>query len=89
MVSGDAYVDHPSFGVAVITRVLEAAGFTAAVLAQPWVDIVLSGAAQVQHLESNIQALKVKWDDESDRRLAYLVEPAVEYWQARGRLDWN
>ncbi|HNS40072.1 MAG TPA: aldo/keto reductase [Promineifilum sp.] len=61
----------------------------AAVLAQPWVDIVLSGAAQVQHLESNIQALKAKWDDESDRRLAYLVEPAVEYWQARERLDWN
>ncbi len=34
-VTGDAYVDHPSFGVAVIARVLEAEGFRVAVLAQP------------------------------------------------------
>ncbi len=34
-VSGDAYVDHPSFGTAIITRVLENAGFTVAVLPQP------------------------------------------------------
>ena len=34
-VSGDAYVDHPSFGAAIITRVLENAGFTVAMLAQP------------------------------------------------------
>ncbi len=35
VVSGDAYVDHPSFGPAVIARVLEQAGFRVAVLAQP------------------------------------------------------
>ncbi len=34
-VSGDAYVDHPSFGAAIITRVLEAAGFRVAMLSQP------------------------------------------------------
>ncbi len=34
-VTGDAYVDHPSFGVAIISRVLEAAGFRVAVLSQP------------------------------------------------------
>ncbi len=34
-VCGDAYVDHPSFGAAIITRVLEDAGFVCAVLAQP------------------------------------------------------
>ncbi len=34
-VTGDAYVDHPSFGVAIITRVLEADGFRVAVLSQP------------------------------------------------------
>jgi len=34
-VSGDAYVDHPSFAAALLTRVLEAAGFRVAVLAQP------------------------------------------------------
>ncbi len=34
-VTGDAYVDHPSFGVAIISRVLEAAGFRVAILSQP------------------------------------------------------
>ena len=34
-VNGDAYVDHPSFGAAIITRTLEAAGYRVAVLAQP------------------------------------------------------
>ena len=35
LVTGDAYVDHPSFGTAVIGRVLEAEGYRVAVLAQP------------------------------------------------------
>jgi len=35
LVTGDAYVDHPSFGAAVIGRVLEAEGYRVAVLAQP------------------------------------------------------
>ena len=34
-VTGDAYVDHPSFGVSIISRVLEDAGFRVAILAQP------------------------------------------------------
>lgn len=34
-VSGDAYVDHPSFGAAIITRVLESRGYRVAMLAQP------------------------------------------------------
>ncbi|MEG2367505.1 MAG: YgiQ family radical SAM protein [Oscillospiraceae bacterium] len=39
VVSGDAYVDHPSFGPVVIARVLEAMGFRVAILAQPpWQD---------------------------------------------------
>ena len=33
--SGDAYVDHPSFGAAVIGRTLEAAGFRVAIIPQP------------------------------------------------------
>lgn len=37
--SGDAYVDHPSFGAAVIGRVLERAGFRVAIVPQPnWQD---------------------------------------------------
>ena len=35
VVGGDAYIDHPSFGTAVISRVLEAEGFRVAVLCQP------------------------------------------------------
>lgn len=34
-VTGDAYVDHPSFGVSIISRVLEAAGYRVAILSQP------------------------------------------------------
>ena len=34
-VTGDAYVDHPSFGVAIISRVLESQGFKVAILSQP------------------------------------------------------
>ena len=34
-VSGDAYVDHPSFGAAIITRVLESEGFRVGFLSQP------------------------------------------------------
>jgi len=35
LVSGDAYVDHPSFGVAIISRVLQAYGYKVAILPQP------------------------------------------------------
>lgn len=35
LVTGDAYVDHPSFGASIIGRVLESRGFSVAVLAQP------------------------------------------------------
>ncbi len=35
LVTGDAYVDHPSFGMALIGRVLEAQGFRVGILAQP------------------------------------------------------
>ena len=34
-VTGDAYVDHPSFGLAIISRVLEKAGYRVAMLPQP------------------------------------------------------
>ena len=35
IVTGDAYVDHPSFGMAVIGRVLEQQGFRVGIIAQP------------------------------------------------------
>lgn len=36
--TGDAYVDHPTFGIAIISRMIEAAGFTVGVIAQPITD---------------------------------------------------
>lgn len=36
IVTADAYVDHPSFGTAIISRILEADGFRVAILAQPY-----------------------------------------------------
>ena len=35
LVTGDAYVDHHSFGTAIISRVLESCGYRVAILAQP------------------------------------------------------
>ncbi|MBU0672079.1 MAG: YgiQ family radical SAM protein, partial [Candidatus Margulisbacteria bacterium] len=35
LVSGDAYVDHPSFGTALIGRYLESQGFSVGIIAQP------------------------------------------------------
>ncbi|HID04102.1 MAG TPA: YgiQ family radical SAM protein, partial [Desulfobacterales bacterium] len=38
LISGDAYVDHPSFGVSLIGRLLESKGYRVAILAQPRYD---------------------------------------------------
>jgi uncharacterized radical SAM protein YgiQ len=39
LVTGDAYVDHPSFGIAIIARILEKAGYRVAIIPQPnWRD---------------------------------------------------
>src|SRR3970040_1399952 len=35
IVTGDAYVDHPSFGMAIVGRLLEAQGFRVGILAEP------------------------------------------------------
>ena len=61
----------------------------AAVLAQPWADVVLSGAATVDTLRSNLAALDVTWDAQLDERLAALAEPADAYWEWRAELVWN
>lgn len=40
LVTGDAYVDHPSFGVAIISRMVESMGFTIGIISQPnWNEI--------------------------------------------------
>ena len=37
-ITGDAYVDHPSFGVAIISRLIESLGYTVGIIAQPQTD---------------------------------------------------
>ncbi len=61
----------------------------AAVLAQPWTDVVLSGAATVEHLRSNLAALDVAYDDAAEYALQSLAEPSADYWSARAGLAWN
>jgi aryl-alcohol dehydrogenase-like predicted oxidoreductase len=61
----------------------------AAVLAQPWADVVLSGAATEGQLHSNFAALAVRWDETAAERLGPLREEPQEYWGRRGRLPWN
>jgi aryl-alcohol dehydrogenase-like predicted oxidoreductase len=60
-----------------------------AALAQPWADLVLSGAATVAQLRSNLAARELAWDDELERRLAGLVEEPAAYWATRAELAWN
>jgi aryl-alcohol dehydrogenase-like predicted oxidoreductase len=61
----------------------------AAVMARPWADVVLSGAATVEQLHSNLGALAVSWDKDIGRRLGAVREEPQEYWRLRGGLAWN
>jgi aryl-alcohol dehydrogenase-like predicted oxidoreductase len=54
-------------------------------LAQPWVDVVLSGAATVAQLESNLAALVLAGGVELDD----LAEQRDAYWARRGALPWT
>ena len=58
-------------------------------LAQPWADVVLSGAATEAHVRSNVTAAEVVWDEEAERGLEPLRETAEAYWETRGRLPWR
>lgn len=61
----------------------------AAILARPWVDVVLSGAVSPAMLRSNLAASSVAWSDELEARLAPLVEEPDAYWRTRGELAWS
>ena len=61
----------------------------AAALAQPWVDVVLSGAATAAMIASNLAALDVVLDAETLYRLGGLAEDPDGYWERRSALSWN
>jgi aryl-alcohol dehydrogenase-like predicted oxidoreductase len=58
----------------------------AAVLAQPWVDVALSGATTVWELQSNLAAAALDVDPE---RFDGLVADPDTYWETRSELPWN
>jgi aryl-alcohol dehydrogenase-like predicted oxidoreductase len=59
------------------------------VLAQPWLDVALSGASTVSMLLSNLAAVDVPFDEQVDAQLAGVVESPEEYWARRSALAWN
>lgn len=61
----------------------------AAVLARPWVDVVLSGGVTREQLRSNVRAWDVAWDEAADDALDALIEPAERYWTQRSQLRWS
>jgi aryl-alcohol dehydrogenase-like predicted oxidoreductase len=61
----------------------------AAALARPWVDVVLSGAANAAQLRSNLAATAVPWDDQAGERLGPLAESPETYWTTRSGLPWT
>ncbi|WP_406350852.1 aldo/keto reductase [Streptomyces sp. NBC_00658] len=61
----------------------------ALVLRQPWAGVVLSGAATVNQLASNLHAAVVDLDDDQLAKLDALAEEPAAYWERRGQLPWH
>jgi aryl-alcohol dehydrogenase-like predicted oxidoreductase len=61
----------------------------AAALAQPWVDLVLSGASTPKMLAANLAATQIEPDGELLERLDGLAEDPDAYWESRSALSWN
>ena len=61
----------------------------AGVLAQPWVDTVLSGASTVAQLESNLSAFEVEWGPALEDELAPITKAPESYWTTRSSLPWT
>jgi aryl-alcohol dehydrogenase-like predicted oxidoreductase len=59
------------------------------VLAAPFVDVALSGAATTAQLHSHLAAASVTLDKATRAALAQVAEPVDEYWETRRRLPWN
>jgi aryl-alcohol dehydrogenase-like predicted oxidoreductase len=59
------------------------------VLAHPFVDVALSGAATCAQLAAHTGALALRLDDGARRELAALAEPPERYWAVRAGLAWS
>jgi aryl-alcohol dehydrogenase-like predicted oxidoreductase len=87
--------DHGHGPAAVLARVAARHGVgvdavaLAAVLANPWADVVLSGAVTPAQLEANLAAVRVELTPGDLGELATLAEPAERYWEERSALSWS
>ena len=61
----------------------------AAVLANDWVDVALSGAVTSAQLQSNVAAAGLRLSPEDLSNLAAMAEPPEDYWAARSALAWT
>jgi aryl-alcohol dehydrogenase-like predicted oxidoreductase len=61
----------------------------AAVLAQPWADVVLSGAVTISQLESNLAAVPLSLAHEDLALLRSVAEDPRRYWEQRAALPWS
>ena len=61
----------------------------AAALANPWVDVVLSGVVTREQLSSNLRALQTQLTEEDQASLKMLAEPRDRYWRERSQLHWT
>ncbi len=61
----------------------------AAAMKLPWATTVLSGAASVTHLDSNMNARDIVWTEALAQQLETIAQPAEEYWRQRSDLAWN
>jgi aryl-alcohol dehydrogenase-like predicted oxidoreductase len=89
--------DNPLLTVAItrIRRAAEVRGTTiemvalASALARPWADIVLTGAATVAQIQSDVAALAVVYDTTLSEELRSASLDASDYWRARSSFNWN
>jgi aryl-alcohol dehydrogenase-like predicted oxidoreductase len=61
----------------------------AGALANPWVDVVLSGAVTPEQLSSNVRAVQTQLTEEDRASLVRLAEPRNRYWKERSQLPWT
>jgi aryl-alcohol dehydrogenase-like predicted oxidoreductase len=82
--------DQPALVKAAAARGLTADTLAiSAALAQPWADIVLSGAVTVDTLDTNLAASAAAWDTDLAGLAGELAQPATVYWQERSRRAWS
>jgi aryl-alcohol dehydrogenase-like predicted oxidoreductase len=61
----------------------------AAALTRPWADVVLTGAATVGQIQSNVAALGLAYDPDLEEELRSVSIKSAEYWRVRSSFRWN